>query len=137
MKIKCLAQGHNTMPLVKLRPVNSISSQALYHLTPSTTLYIYSSGQVVGLDPVSRVVVVPCLLYWEGSPVLRKREPLFLGQHRVLDHPKRAVSIASVINSFLATGVFCHLLITFANSLDPDQDRYSVCPDLNSNSLTL
>ena len=25
-------------------------------------------------------------------------------------------------NSFLASGNFCRLLITFANSLDPDQD---------------
>ena len=28
------------------------------------------------------------------------------------------------------------LLITFANSLDPDQDRQSFGPDLNPNSLT-
>ena len=27
------------------------------------------------------------------------------------------------VNSFPARGDFCHLLITFANSLDPDQDR--------------
>ena len=26
--------------------------------------------------------------------------------------------------------IFCHLLITFANSLDPDQDRQNVGPDL-------
>ena len=32
-----------------------------------------------------------------------------------------------------------HLLITFANSLDPDQDRQNVCPDLDLilNHLTL
>ena len=29
-------------------------------------------------------------------------------------------------NTFLATGVFCHLLINFANSLDPDQDRQKI-----------
>ena len=91
----------------------------------------------MGLDPVSQVVVVPCSLVWEGSPVLRRREPMFLGQHRVLDHPKKAVSIASVITSFLATGDFCRLPITFANSLDPDQDRQNVGPDLNPNCLTL
>ena len=125
------------MALVKLKSVNSISSPALYHFTPSTTLYIYFLGQAVGLDPVNQVVVVPCSLVWEGSPVPRRREPMFLGQHRVLDHPKRAVSIASVFNSFHATRDFCRLLITFANSLDPDQDRHSVGPDLNSNSLTL
>ena len=27
------------------------------------------------------------------------------------------------LNSFLASGDFCRLLITFANSLDPDQDQ--------------
>ena len=31
---------------------------------------------------------------------------------------------------------FCHLLITFANSLDPDQDRQNVGPDLDPNRLT-
>ena len=70
----------------------------------------------MGLDPLSQVVVVPCSQVWEGSPVLRRREPMFLGQHRALDHPKRAVSIASVINSFLGSGGFCRLLIIFANS---------------------
>ena len=40
-------------------------------------------------------------------------------------------------NSFLASGNFCHLLITFENSLDPDQDRQSVGPDLDPNYLTL
>ena len=34
-------------------------------------------------------------------------------------------------NSLLARGNFCCMLITFANSLDPDQDRHNVGPDLN------
>ena len=42
-----------------------------------------------------------------------------------------------IIYSFLASGNFRHLLITFANSLDPDQDRGTVGPDLDSNCLTL
>ena len=29
------------------------------------------------------------------------------------------------------THSFCHLLITFANSLDPAQDQHSVIPDLD------
>ena len=41
------------------------------------------------------------------------------------------------VNSFLASGDFCHLQITFANSLDPDQDRQNVGPDLVPNCLTL
>ena len=32
----------------------------------------------------------------------------------------------SLFNSFLASSDFCNLLITFANSLDPDQDRQNV-----------
>ena len=31
-----------------------------------------------------------------------------------------------VLNSFLTCGDFCLLLITFQNSLDPDQDRENV-----------
>ena len=38
--------------------------------------------------------------------------------------------------SFYASGDFCRLVITFANSLDPDQDRLNVGPDLDPNRLT-
>ena len=41
------------------------------------------------------------------------------------------------LNYFLVSGDICHLLITFANSLDFDQYRLNVCPDLDSNRLTL
>ena len=34
------------------------------------------------------------------------------------------------------SGDFCHLLITFANSLDPDQAIQNVGPDLDPNCLT-
>ena len=34
-------------------------------------------------------------------------------------------------------GIFCHLLVTFPNSLDPDHDRQNVGPDLDPNRLTL
>ena len=43
----------------------------------------------------------------------------------------------SMVNSFLASGDICYLLITFAKSLDPDQDRHNVDPDLGPNHLTL
>ena len=33
--------------------------------------------------------------------------------------------------------VTCHLLISFANSLDSDQDRQNVGPDLDPNRLTV
>ena len=38
-----------------------------------------------------------------------------------------------VFNSLAARGDFCCLLITFANSLDPDQARQNVGPDLDPN----
>ena len=40
-------------------------------------------------------------------------------------------------NSLPVSGEFCNLLITFANSFDPDQDRQIVGPDLDPNRLTL
>ena len=45
-------------------------------------------------------------------------------------------SCCSVFNSLPASGDFCHLLITFANSLDPDQAQQNVGPDLDPNCLT-
>ena len=38
-----------------------------------------------------------------------------------------------ISNSFFARGNFCCLLITFANSLDPDHDRQNAGPDLGPN----
>ena len=43
---------------------------------------------------------------------------------------------ASNYNYVLGSGEFRSLLITFANSLDPDQDRHIVGSDLVSNRLT-
>ena len=42
----------------------------------------------------------------------------------------------TVFNSLSASGNFCHLLITFANSLDPDQAPQNVGPDLDPICLT-
>ena len=42
-----------------------------------------------------------------------------------------------MIYPFLASDDFCRLLITFANSLDPEQDRQNVGPDLGPNRLVL
>ena len=38
-------------------------------------------------------------------------------------------------NSFLASGKFCHLLITFSNRLDPDQDRQNDGPVISGSKL--
>ena len=42
-----------------------------------------------------------------------------------------------ILNSCLASGDFCRLLITFANMLDPDQNRQNVGLDLDPSCLTL
>ena len=47
------------------------------------------------------------------------------------------VHVDCLINYFVASRDFCYLMITFANSLDPDQDRQNVGPDQGSNLLTL
>ena len=41
-----------------------------------------------------------------------------------------------VFNSLSARGDFCCLLISFANSMDPDQARQNVGPDLDPKCLT-
>ena len=49
---------------------------------------------------------------------------------------KVASRSCSVFNSLHASSNFSHLLITFANSLDQDQARQNVGPDLDPNCLT-
>ena len=44
---------------------------------------------------------------------------------------------SSSLNSFDASGNFCHLSVTFANSLDQDQHRQNSGPALDPNGLTL
>ena len=41
-----------------------------------------------------------------------------------------------LFNPFLASSNCCHLLITFENSLESDQDRQTVNPALDPNSFT-
>ena len=47
------------------------------------------------------------------------------------------ICLIATFNSFPASGDFCRLLITFANSLDPGQAQQNVRPDLDPNCLTL
>ena len=49
----------------------------------------------------------------------------------------RIFTVKLALNSSLLSSVFCYLLITFANSLSPDQDRQNVSSDLVPNRLTL
>ena len=53
-------------------------------------------------------------------------------------NPDQIASMAyTTYYSFLAWGDFCHLLITFANSLNPDQGQHNVDPGLDPYCLTL
>ena len=45
--------------------------------------------------------------------------------------------VLSFFKSFPASCDICRLLITFANSLEPDQAQQNVGPDLDPNCLTL
>ena len=68
----------------------------------------------------------------------KKSMKLFLAEKK--KKKKKTLSrtiIAPDTNSFPVSGNFCRLLITFANSLDPDQARQNVGPDLDPNCLTL
>ena len=49
---------------------------------------------------------------------------------------KIGCALKSAINFYLARGDFCRLPITFANGLDPYQDRQNVGPDLEPYRLT-
>ena len=59
----------------------------------------------------------------------------FIQENRVII--KNYIMTKYISSSFLklASGDFCYLLIAFANSLDPDQDRQNVRPDLVPNCL--
>ena len=54
----------------------------------------------------------------------------------ILSIPLASLPGITFLNSFLASGDFCSTLITFANSLDPDQDQQNAGPDLDQNCLT-
>ena len=75
--------------------------------------------------PGSEFVVANTLAKW------KKLEP------NEIDFSQKGVSTScSVFNSLPTSSDFCHLLITFSNSLDPDQARHNVRPDLDPNCLT-
>ena len=57
--------------------------------------------------------------------------------YQLLTETKIAICVQKKqVNSLSASRDFCHLLITFANSSDPDQDGQNFGPDLGPNLLT-
>ena len=72
-----------------------------------------------------------------NSGIILKLTPMYLSIISNTIHTLRVfIKMGSLILSLLR-GDFCHLMITFANSLEPDQDWHSVSPDLDPNGLTL
>ena len=79
--------------------------------------------------PVSEFVVANTLAKW------KRLEPNEMNFSQGFS--QKVVSTSCfVFNSLPTRGDFCCLLITFANSLDPDQARQNVGPDLDPNCLT-
>ena len=56
---------------------------------------------------------------------------------RMLIESRKLIETVSKNNPLFASVDFCPLLIAFANSLDPGQDRHNVNPDLDPNRFTL
>ena len=118
-----------------------------------TLLYVHSSFAII-LNVKRELVALPSLSSWCLVMVvwlflavpwvcLRFVIVVFPDHTRLLfftikgGQGKPCICLNSFINSFCATGKFNLLLITFANSLDPDQDWQKVSPDLDPNCLTL
>ena len=78
--------------------------------------------------PGSEFVVANTLAKW------KKLEPNEIGFSQGFS--QKEVLRSFVFNFLYASGDVCHLLITFANSLDPDQAQQNVRPDLDPNCLT-
>ena len=47
------------------------------------------------------------------------------------------IALSLLTSGNFCGGKFCGLLITFANSLDPDHDRQNIGPDLDPNCLAI
>ena len=87
-------------------------------------VFVLSFASVFRAYPGSEFVVA-------NTSQMKKLEP------NEIDFSQKVVSRScSVFNTLPARGDFCHLLITLANSLDPDQARRNVRPDLDPNCLT-
>ena len=79
--------------------------------------------------PLSCAITSPYLSLFPNFPGGRSHFSLLSG-------PSLNPAI-DTFNSFFASGNFLLSVYKKENSLDPDQDRHSVGPDLNPNRLTL
>ena len=90
---------------------------------------MHDHNTIVSVLTLAQIVVANTLAKWE------KLEPNGIEFHQGFSQKVISKS-CSVFNSLTTSGDFCHLLITFANILDPDQARQNVGPDLDPNCLT-
>ena len=81
------------------------------------------------VNPASKFVVANTLAKWKK---LEANKINFCQ-----DFSQKVVSTSCFVFNYLPTrDDFCCLLITFANSSDPDENRHNVGPDLDPNCLT-
>ena len=78
---------------------------------------------------------LPCLFFWslEFRIILSIHVADVVGNVAAF----KLLCIYLTSNTFTASGDFCFLSLTFAKSLDQDQARQNVGPDLDLNCLTL
>ena len=95
-----------------------------------------------------RVKIVPCNIFQDAAAEMVVMCCRFLcyfcrtsgqNQRAMFEHLSYLLDNSSMLLgriSFTVSCDFCRLLITFANSLEPDQTQQNVGPDLDPNCLT-
>ena len=144
-RLKCLDHGHNTVPPGRLEPVTSQSQ-----IKHSTTEPLNSS-------PAWNPLKFPFLLYhfcalwswyicmlWHSfSNAIVNQTQFYSFRAHKTGHGSTSpnnfqwVWHLSLTPTSLSSVFYRLLMITFANSLGPDQDRQNIGPDLDPNPVTL
>ena len=88
---------------------------------PAVTLF----GQIVILSDLLGPIVFAVSLLLKTALICK------------LGNKQEEINCLIIFLTVLTHGEFCCLLMIFANSLDPDQDRQNVGPDLDPNHLQL
>ena len=80
------------------------------------------------------MLAVLLFLNWEGADIPPQIRPgKFLGSR----YENICILFVIAIRKVSTSSCFCGLLITFTNSLEPDQGRQNISLDLNPNHLAL
>ena len=99
----------------------------LLHIFLKHTLNVY--GQLLSTSHL-----LPCMCASQGS---KGKQKYFQGWPKTVFLNPNCAQNDHNYNAFLKSAAFCCSLITFANSLDQNQDRHFVDPDLDPYRLTL